>query len=184
MMTDLSKLARKITWVLFANQSLASAGFIAAATLNSIIGTKLGGSASYAGVPSAVYLVGAALAASAWGYIMDRIGRRNGMVSGLIIGVIGTALVLFAILISSFFLFLIGMVLITTPPWCELLRRRELTKAYFDTRRDVVAAGENLSKTPDGGVPLIPNFVRSHLSSSVFAPPDLANIAVSILTLL
>jgi MFS family permease len=111
MMTDLSKLARKITWVLFANQSLASAGFIAAATLNSIIGTKLGGSASYAGVPSAVYLVGAALAASAWGYIMDRIGRRNGMVSGLIIGVIGTALVLFAILISSFFLFLIGMVL-------------------------------------------------------------------------
>jgi MFS family permease len=111
MMTDLSKLARKITWVLFANQSLASAGFIAAATLNSIIGTKLGGNASYAGVPSAVYLVGAALAASAWGYIMDRIGRRNGMVSGLIIGVVGTALVLFAISISSFFLFLIGMML-------------------------------------------------------------------------
>jgi MFS family permease len=111
MMTDLSKLARKITWVLFANQSLSSAGFIAAATLNSIIGTKLGGSASYAGVPSAVYLVGAALAASAWGYIMDRIGRRNGMVSGLIIGVLGNALVLFAISISSFLLFLIGMVL-------------------------------------------------------------------------
>lgn len=110
-MTDLSKLARKITWVLFANQSLASAGFIAAATLNSIIGTRLGGSASYAGVPSAVYLMGAAFAASAWGYIMDRIGRRNGMVSGLIIGVIGNALVLFAIAISSFFLFLIGMVL-------------------------------------------------------------------------
>jgi MFS family permease len=110
-MTDLSKLARKITWVLFANQSLASAGFIAAATLNSIIGTKLGGSASFAGVPSAVYLLGAAFAASAWGYIMDRIGRRNGMVSGLVIGVIGNALVLFAIGISSLFLFLIGMVL-------------------------------------------------------------------------
>ncbi|MGZ9235075.1 MAG: MFS transporter [Anaerolineales bacterium] len=110
-MTDLSKLARKITWVLFINQSLASAGFIAAATLNSIIGAKLGGSASFAGVPSAVYLVGAAFAASAWGYIMDRIGRRNGMVAGLIIGVLGNALVLFAIAISSFFLFLIGMVL-------------------------------------------------------------------------
>lgn len=110
-MTDLSKLARKITWVLFANQSLASAGFIAAATLNSIIGTELGGSASYAGVPSAVYLVGAALAASAWGYIMDQIGRRNGMVSGLVIGVIGNGLVLFAIAISSFVLFLVGMLL-------------------------------------------------------------------------
>lgn len=110
-MTDLTKLARKITWVLFANQSLASAGFIAAATLNSIIGTKLTGNASFAGVPSAVYQVGAAFAASAWGYIMDRIGRRNGMVAGLIIGVIGNVLVLFAIGISSFPVFLIGMVM-------------------------------------------------------------------------
>jgi MFS family permease len=109
--TDLSKLARKITWILFANQSLASAGFIASATINSIIGAKLGGSASFAGVPSAVYLLGAAFAASAWGYIMDRIGRRNGMVSGLMIGVIGNALVLFAIGNSSFLLFLAGMVL-------------------------------------------------------------------------
>src|SRR5829696_6687724 len=85
-MTDLSKLARKITWVLFANQSLASAGFIASATINSIIGAKLGGSASLAGVPSAIYLLGAAFAASAWGYIMDRTGRRNGMVAALVLG--------------------------------------------------------------------------------------------------
>lgn len=40
-MTDLSRLARKITWILFANQSLASAGFIAAATINSIIEQNL-----------------------------------------------------------------------------------------------------------------------------------------------
>src|SRR5512147_2382444 len=106
---DLSKLARKITWVLFTNQSLASAGFIAAATLNSIIGTKLGGGASYAGVPSAVYLLGAAFAASAWGYLMDRIGRRNGIVSGLAIGVIGNGLVLLAIGTSSLSLFRSGM---------------------------------------------------------------------------
>src|SRR5215212_270834 len=110
-MTDLSKLARKITWVLFANQSLASAGFIASATINSIIGAKLGGSASLAGVPSAIYLLGAAFAASAWGYIMDRTGRRNGMVAALVIGVIGNALVLIAIETSSFPFFLTGMVL-------------------------------------------------------------------------
>src|ERR1044071_9824503 len=110
-MTDLSKLARKITWILFVTQSLTSAGFIAASTINSIIGAKLGGSASFAGVPSAVYLLGAAFAASAWGYSMDRIGRRNGIVSGLLIGVIGNALVLFAIGSSSFPVFLMGMVL-------------------------------------------------------------------------
>jgi MFS family permease len=110
-MTDFSKLARRLTWVLFANQSLASAGFIAAATINSIIGSKLGGSPSYAGVPSAVYLLGGAFAASAWGYLMERIGRRNGIVLGLLIGVIGNALVLYAISASSFLLFLFGMVL-------------------------------------------------------------------------
>lgn len=110
-MTDFSKLARKITWVLFANQSLSSAGFIASATINSIIGAKLGGSASWAGVPSAVYLLGAAFAASAWGYIMDQIGRRNGMVFGLMIGVIGNVLVLVAISSSSLPLFLTGMAL-------------------------------------------------------------------------
>jgi MFS family permease len=110
-MTDFSKLARRLTWVLFANQSLASAGFIAAATINSIIGSKLGGSPSYAGVPSAVYLLGGAFAASAWGYLMERIGRRTGIVLGLLIGVIGNALVLYAISASSFLLFLFGMVL-------------------------------------------------------------------------
>jgi MFS family permease len=110
-MTDFTKLARKITWVLFANQSLASAGFIAAATINSILGAKLGGSPSYAGVPSAVYLVGGAFAASGWGYLMDRIGRRNGIVLGLIVGVLGNALVLYAISIGSLILFLIGMVM-------------------------------------------------------------------------
>jgi len=110
-MRDSSKLARKITWVLFANQSLASAGFIASATINSIIGAELGGNPSFAGVPSAVYLLGAAFAASGWGYLMDRIGRRNGIVSGLIIGVVGNALVLYSISVSSFQLFLLGMVL-------------------------------------------------------------------------
>ena len=108
-MEDLSKLARKITWILFANQSLASAGFIASATINSILGARLGRSASFAGVPSAVYLLGSAFAASAWGYLMDRIGRRNGMVSGLMTGVMGNALVLFAIGSSSLLLFLAGM---------------------------------------------------------------------------
>ena len=110
-MTDFIKPARKITWVLFANQSLASAGFIASATINSILGAKLGGNDSYAGLPSAVYLLGGALAASAWGYLMDRIGRRNGIVLGLIIGVLGNVLVLSAISTLSLFIFLIGMVL-------------------------------------------------------------------------
>jgi hypothetical protein len=69
-MTDFPRIARKITFVLFLAQSFASAGFIAAATLNAIIGAQLGGSSGWAGVPSAVYLLAGAFAASAWGALM------------------------------------------------------------------------------------------------------------------
>jgi MFS family permease len=82
-MTDFSKLARRITIILFVEQSLASAGNIAAATVNPIVGAQLAAVILLPGVPTAVYLLGAAFAASAWGYIMDRIGRRNGIVLGL-----------------------------------------------------------------------------------------------------
>lgn len=108
-MTDFKRIAKKITWILFIAQSLASAGFIAAATINPIIGAKLAEHRSLATVPTAVYLLSGALSASAWGYIMDRIGRRNALVSGLLIGVLGNLLVIYAIQISSFFLVMVGL---------------------------------------------------------------------------
>ncbi len=113
-MPDLSRFARKITFVLFLAQSLASAGFIAAATLTSILGAKLGGGPAWAGVPTAVYLFGGAFAASAWGYLMDAIGRRNGIAAGLLIGVLGTGLTVFSINTGSFLFFLFGMLLMGT----------------------------------------------------------------------
>jgi MFS family permease len=110
-MDDLQRMARKITAVLFAQQSLASAGFIAAATLNSIVGAKLAGHASWAGVPSAVYLFGGALAAFAWGHLFDLVGRRNGLVAGLIIGAAGSAIAVYGIARASLAIFMLAMVL-------------------------------------------------------------------------
>jgi len=109
-MTELSRTARKITFILFLAQSLASAGFIASATLNSILGAKLGGN-PWAGVPSAVFLLGGALAASLWGVLMDVIGRRNGIALGLLLGVAGAGLVVMAANQSLLLLMLAGMAL-------------------------------------------------------------------------
>jgi MFS family permease len=109
-MPNLQSLARKITFILFLEQSLASAGFIAAATLNAIVSEKLANHAGWAGVPTAVYLLGAALAAFAWGYVFDAIGRRGGMTLGLLLGVVGSALAFYAIVLTSFSIFLSGMV--------------------------------------------------------------------------
>ena len=110
-MKDISKLALRITIVLFVMQSLASAGNIASAVVNPIIGAKLGGSDYWTGVPTAVYLLGAAFSAFVWGRIMDVTGRRNGLVLGLVLGLIGNGLILFAIDAGQIFLFLAGMAL-------------------------------------------------------------------------
>ncbi|MBL8062162.1 MAG: MFS transporter [Anaerolineales bacterium] len=110
-MNDLESIARKITAILFAQQSLASAGFIAAATLNSIVGKELSQNSSWAGVPTAVYLLAGAFSAFMWGYVYDAIGRRNGLTAGLSTGVIGSGVTFYAIAIHSFALFLGGMVL-------------------------------------------------------------------------
>jgi MFS family permease len=113
-MHDLNQSARRITLTLFSAQSLASAGFIAAATLNSILGARLGGQASWAGVPPAVYLLGSAGAAFLWGYLMEAWGRRAGMLIGLILGVLGAGLAFYAIAVNSLPGFLAGMLLMGT----------------------------------------------------------------------
>jgi len=108
---NLESIARKITAVLFAQQSLASAGFIAASTLNSIVGKELSHNSSWAGVPTAVYLLAGAFSAFMWGYIYDAIGRRKGLTTGLSAGVIGSGVTFYSIAIHSFPLFLGGMIL-------------------------------------------------------------------------
>lgn len=122
-MTELSKLGRRITIVLFIMQSLASAGNIASATVNPIVGAQLGGSDYWTGVPTAVYLLGAAFSAFIWGRIMDVTGRRNGIVLGLGLGIIGNGLILYAIENVSIVILLIGMALIGTTNAAVVLGR-------------------------------------------------------------
>ena len=102
-------LARKLTWVLFTAQAFGSAGFIAAATIASVAGAALSGREAWAGVPSATFLLGSALAAYLWGVVMDARGRRTGLVLGLLTGVLGALVAAWAIVQGSFGLLLVGL---------------------------------------------------------------------------
>jgi MFS family permease len=102
-------LARKLTRVLFTAQALGSAGFIAAATIASVAGAALSGRETWAGVPSAAFLLGSALAAYLWGVVMDARGRRTGLVLGLWTGVFGALVAAWAIVVGSFWLLLAGL---------------------------------------------------------------------------
>lgn len=108
---NLESIAKKITGVLFAQQALASAGFIAAATLNSIVSKELTQNASWAGAPTAVYLLAGAFSAFMWGYVYDAIGRRKGLTLGLISGAVGSGITFYAIALHSFPFFILGMIL-------------------------------------------------------------------------
>jgi len=109
---DYPRIAGKITNVLFLSQSLSSAGFIAAFTVNALVGVELSGQRAMAGVPGATYVLGQACGALIWGMSMERIGRRGGLALGQVIGVVGSLIAMAAVIGRSFPFFLIGLVLV------------------------------------------------------------------------
>ena len=111
-MKDYNRIARKITAVLFLSQSLSSAGFIAAFTVNALVAVDLTGQAAMAGVPGALYVLVQACGAVVWGFTMERTGRRWGLAVGQVIGAIGAAITVVAVVNRSFLIFLTGLVLV------------------------------------------------------------------------
>jgi MFS family permease len=109
---DYTRIARKITLVLFLSQGLSSAGFIAAFTVNALVAVDLTGLTAMAGVPGALYVLGQACGAMVWGLSMEWIGRRRSLAFGQVIGVIGSAIAMAAVVNRYFLLFLIGLILV------------------------------------------------------------------------
>ena len=103
-----ARAARRITRTLFLAQSLGSAATVAIFPIVAILGAQLSGRASWAGVPSMVYLLGSAFSAFGWGHAMERIGRRRTLVVGLSLGVVAGALGVIAVLNRSLPIFLFG----------------------------------------------------------------------------
>lgn len=98
---------RWLTAVLFAGQSIASLGMTAAITVGSIAAAQLTGTGAFAGVPTTMYVLGSALGAYPTGRIMERYGRRAGLVLGFLVGVVGASIGAFSLLATvPFLLFL------------------------------------------------------------------------------
>jgi len=103
--------SRKITFTLSVAHALSSTGFLASATITSIVGADLSGRTAWAGVPSAVYQLGVAAASLMLGYAMDRFGRRRALSAGFAIGACGAGIALWAIVARTFAGFLCGLAL-------------------------------------------------------------------------
>jgi MFS family permease len=111
---DLPRLAARTTRTLFAAQSLGSAAFLVASTVSPLVATELGGAESWAGVPTAVYMFGSALAAFAWGRLMDPLGRRATLALGMAAGLAGAATASASVEARVLAAFLAGVLLMGT----------------------------------------------------------------------
>ena len=80
-------------------------------TVSPLVGAQLGGSAAWAGAPSATYQAGAALVAFLWGVLMDRIGRRPTLALGVSLGALGAAIASFSVTLHALLPFLAGIAL-------------------------------------------------------------------------
>jgi MFS family permease len=134
-MKDYDRIARKITIVLFLSQSLSSAGFIAAFTVNALVGVDLSGKQAMAGVPGGILVVGQACGAMVWGFTMERIGRRLGLALGQVVGVVGSIIAVAAVVDRSFPFFLFGLVLIGMARSAVDLGRFAAAEVYLPAKR-------------------------------------------------
>lgn len=112
---DTSKLlqyGRRTVGILFATQSLFSAGYVMLFTISSILAVQMGGSTAWTGVPITIILAGAALGAWPIGRLMGRHGRRLGLSLGQLCGIAGSLIAGTAILYGILGLYLAGLFLV------------------------------------------------------------------------
>ncbi|MDJ0752027.1 MAG: MFS transporter [Ardenticatenaceae bacterium] len=102
----------RLAGTVFLAQSFFSASTIAAFTLSPIIAAELAGSEAAAGFPNTITLVGRALFAYPFGYLMDRIGRRYALSGGYFMAFVGAIISFWAVVQNSYLGFLLGALLI------------------------------------------------------------------------
>ncbi|WP_068901556.1 MFS transporter [Planomonospora sphaerica] len=90
-MSPPSQAQRRVLTVLVASQILSGVGLAAGITVGALLAQDLLGSTTLAGLPSALFTAGSALAAIAVGRISQVRGRRPGLAAGYLTGAIGAA---------------------------------------------------------------------------------------------
>jgi len=163
--------ARKLKWTLFGAQAMGSAGFLVASTVTPIVGALLSGRPSFAGVPTAFYWAGGALATLVWGRLMDPFGRRRTLVLGLLVGVAGASLASLFVVQHSFPGFVFGLALMGAANSALQLARFMAGEVHRAEERGRAISTVVLGGTV--GAVLGPSLVApmSALASSLGVPP-------------
>ncbi len=104
-------LRRRMQWTLFAISALGSTGYIAAITVGTLVAADIQGDATLGGVPTAAATLGTATAAGFLSGLMLKVGRRAGLIGGLLVGLVGAIGAVGAVLAGSILLLLVASAL-------------------------------------------------------------------------
>ena len=103
------KLYRRTLWIVVLSQIFGGAGLAAGITVGALLAQDMLSSDSFAGVPAALFTLGAALAALLVGRVSQRFGRRLGLSIGFLTGGIGAIGVIIAAVNDSIFLLFLSL---------------------------------------------------------------------------
>lgn len=106
---DAALAQRRILRVLVTSQVLSGAGLAAGITVGALLAQDMLGSTGLAGLPSALFTAGSALAAIAVGRISQARGRRPGLAAGYLTGAVGSAGVIAAAVADNAVLLFIAL---------------------------------------------------------------------------
>jgi MFS family permease len=109
---ELASARGRARWTLVTAVALGSTGYIAAVTVATIVARDLLGSETWAGLPGAGIVLGAAAGAVVLSTLMAARGRRAGLVAGYASAIVGSIIATAAVISQSFPLLLVGVVLI------------------------------------------------------------------------
>lgn len=105
----IEKVYKRTLTVVVISQIFGGAGLAAGITVGALIAKDMLGSASFAGVPAALFTLGSALSAYLVGRISQNLGRRLGLSLGFLAGSIGAIGVIIATILNSISLLFIAL---------------------------------------------------------------------------
>ncbi|RUS46932.1 MFS transporter [Cohnella sp. AR92] len=103
------QLFKRSLWIVVISQIFGGAGLAAGVTVGALLAQDMLGTESYAGIPTALFTLGSALAAFLVGRYSQRLGRRWGLSAGFMAGGIGAIGVIFAAIQDSVVLLFISL---------------------------------------------------------------------------
>lgn len=103
------KLYKRSLWVVIMSQIFGGAGLAAGITVGALLAKDMLGTASFAGLPTALFTLGSALSAFLVGRISQRFGRRYGLSFGFIAGGIGAIAVVIAATLDNVLLLFLAL---------------------------------------------------------------------------